>query len=545
MKRLSLIFFFIPALSLFSQNLDSLYNEFLRIEGLPHYVKGRVVISAGEPIKCGFGTINQVKLNYNRFKPGQQKFIASVTQRPATDTSFVSPSGKFRIHFSKTGNNVPLYNLLEFAKAADSSYNFEVNVLGYSPPPRDGTAGGDDKYDIYIQNLTAGLYGYTEIDQQITDSTYTAFTLIDNDFAGSNYNTNGIDAARVTVAHELHHAIQVGNYIYRPVDLYYYELTSTSMEEFVYDSVNDYYAYLNDYFSIPNKAFSSHDGYDLAIWNLFLKDRFSFGIIKRTWELMPAERALQAIASSIQEAGSNFKVEFNTFGQWTYFTGSRYIPGKYFEEAFYYPLIKPLMEMQFDRPTTTLTVSSEAVSNNFLVFSDASTSPANTFVALISNCDVSGGISSQIKNNSFTFTLSSQPFSDARKVLDGYYTKLDAVNSFVFSQSNIFNNIPIAEGQIISDEIEYAFPQPFRYSLQQTLFLPVFISPDGTAELYVYDTAMRLVYYGQKRIVATDKVVVPWDGIDSDGKKLGTGVYIYLTKSGDKIKKGKFVIYND
>lgn len=545
MKKFSLIFFLIPALSLFSQNLDSLYNDFLRIEGLPHYVKGHLVASSGEAVKCGFGTINEVKQNLHNFKPEQQKFIASVLQRPATDTSIVSPSGRFRIHFYKSGNYAPAYNVADVAKAADSSYNFEINVMGFPPPPKDGTAGGDDKYDIYIQNLAGGLYGYTETDKNVADSTYTAFTVIDNDFAGTGYYTHGIDAARVTVAHEFNHAIQVGKYIYRPIDQFYYELTSTSMEEFVYDSIDDYYSYLNEYFGSPNKAFSSHGGYDLAIWNLFLKDRFGFGIIKRAWELMPSERALQAVAGSIQDAGSNFKIEFNTFGQWTYFTGSRTVAGKYFKEASNYPLIHPVMNTQFTPPTTTLTVASEAVTNNFLVLSDAASNPANTFVALVSNCDISGGLSVPAKNNTFTFTLSSQPFSDARKVLDGYYAKLDAVNSFIFSESHIFNNIPIAEGQILSDNIDYAFPQPFKYSLNQTLFLPVYISSDGTAELYVYDISMKLVYFGQKRIVASDKVVVPWDGIDSDGKKLGTGVYIYITKSGDKIKKGKFVIYND
>ncbi len=260
---------------------------------------------------------------------------------------------------------------------------------------------------------------------------------------------------------------------------------------------------------------------------------------------MRQERAHQTIAGAIPEAGSNFKVEFNSFGQWTYFTNSRSVPGKYFKEAANYPLIVPLMNTAFTPPTTKLDVNSEAISNNFLVLNDGTSNPPNTFVALISNCDISGGISSPVKNNPFTFTLSSQPFSDSRKVLDGYYAKLDAVNSFVFSQSNIFNNLPIAEGQIISDEIDYAFPQPFKYSSQQTLFFPVFISPDGTADIYVYDINMKLVYSGQKRIVASDKVVVPWDCIDSDGKKLGTGVYIYITKSGDKIKKGKFVVHND
>ncbi len=39
------------------------------------------------------------------------------------------------------------------AIAADSAYNFEVNYLGYPPPPPDNGVGGDDKYDIYIENI--------------------------------------------------------------------------------------------------------------------------------------------------------------------------------------------------------------------------------------------------------------------------------------------------------------------------------------------------------------------------------------------------------
>ena len=46
-------------------------------------------------------------------------------------------------------------------------------------------------------------------------------------------------------------------------------------------------------------------------------------------------------------------------------------------------------------------------------------------------------------------------------------------------------------------------------------------------------------------IIAAEKIVVQWDALNSDGDKLPTGVYIYVTDSDDSIAKGKLVIYND
>jgi hypothetical protein len=39
--------------------------------------------------------------------------------------------------------------------------------------------------------------------------------------------------------------------------------------------------------------------------------------------------------------------------------------------------------------------------------------------------------------------------------------------------------------------------------------------------------------------------VAQWNPQYNAGGKLATGVYIYVLKNGDEIKKGKFVIYND
>jgi len=540
MKKFLILLFAIPIFTTSGQNIDSLYNEFLRVRGINQNVKTQVAGETTLPIKCGFGIVNQVKMNYDKFSVQQKNLLKKILDRPITDTSFVSPRGWFRIHFMKSGVDAPGYNMNQLAQAADSSYNYEVNILGYPPPPGDAGVGGDDRYDIYIQNLSGGLYGYTEFENQITNNTYTCYTVMDNDF-GTGYYTHGIDAARVTIAHEFHHGIQIGNYVYRSNDTYYFELTSTSMEEFVYDSINDYYNYMDTYFRNPQNAFSSNNGYDLAIWNIFLKDRFGASIIKRTWELMRQERAVESIADAILEAGSTLKTEFNKFGLWTYFTNTRAIPNKYFEEAAYYPLIHPLMTSSFIKPSTTINITSEPISNNFILFTDG----VENLISIVSNADLNGAIASPLSELPFTYTLSSDQLTGSRKILDGYYSKIESANPLLLGESNILNDIPIDNGQLASVELDYVYPQPFKYSVNNQIFIPVAKSNNRLVDLYIYSADMNLVYSTQKPIVAADQIVVIWNGRDNNNNKLSTGVYIYVVKSGDTVKKGKLVIQND
>ncbi|MDH7605375.1 MAG: hypothetical protein QHH13_10770 [Melioribacter sp.] len=526
-----------------AQNLDSLYSKFLYIKGIQSNEKIAVALSDSQHSKCGFGIVNSVKLNINRFKTKEKAKIAQLATRPVTDTSIVTPSGKFRIHFNKTGIHSPKYDLKELALAADSAYDFEVNILKYPPPPADFGEGGDDKYDIYIQNLSGGLYGYTEIETQIGENKFTSYTVIDNDY--SDTYTKGINGAKVSVAHELHHAIQVGNYVYRNADQFYHEITSTAMEEFVFDSINDYYAYMPSFFRNPQKTFPYNDGYNLAIWNIFLKERFGVDIIKRIWELMPNERALNAIADAIAEQGSTFKNEFALFGQWIFFTNYRAIPNKYFKEAENYPLVKSSMTVNFTPPSSSIDISSEPVSTNYFAFVNNAKSVPDTFVSIISNSDINQAISNPSSTLLLKYILANQSGTGYKHIIDNYFSKIECDNSFLLTESNILNNKLINDGQIITEEVNYAFPQPFRYSTDEYIYFPAERTKSGYANLYVYSIDMDLVYSGEHKIYSSDKTVIKWDVRNNEMKKLSTGIYIYIVNSGDNIKKGKFVIYND
>ncbi len=549
-KIIPILIFFASVTQLFPQNTDSLYNDLIGLTtGQYPYGKYPTVQHTKTPVKCAFGLISTIKANMDKFSKTQQTEIRQILQRPLSDTSIVSPSGFFRIHYLTDNTNKPGYDVNQLALALDSSYNYEINFLGYPPPPPDNNAGGDNRYDVYILNLSGGLYGYTEPEDQITNLTSTSFMVMDNDFKG--YYTTGINAAKVTAAHEFHHGIQLGNYIFREEDSWYYELTSTSMEEFVFDDINDYYAYMKSYFDRPFNTISAHSGYDMAVWNIFLVERFmpenpmlGFDMIKRSWDLMIDNRAIVAIAKAIQEKGYSFKQEFNTFGIWVYFTNYRSKAGQYFDEAVNYPLVQPTTTIEFVPPQKEVMINSEPVSNNYIVFPDFSNGFNDTLVAIISNTDIEGGLDPQNNSLNFDYILASEHLEGGKKINEFYFSKIIADNTEKLFESNIFNNEP-AGGTLGRKEIDYAFPQPFVYgSTVSYLHLPTVANESGLAEFNIYTTSMDLVYSGREKIFATDKITVIWNGRDFNGNKLPTGIYLFVTKSGDTIKKGKILIQN-
>lgn len=531
--------------NLFSQNLDSLYNQLLIIKNeIP--IKHNH-LSHEDNIKCGFGTIANIRSNFESYDLLKQNEIASVLSRPSTQNSIVSPNGFFRIHYDETGANAIGYDINELAEALDSAYNFEVIKLGYLAPPSDNGLGGDDLYDVYVQNLGSGTYGYTDPENLVSGSNsyYTSYLMIDNDF-GSGYPTNGIDAARVTAAHEFHHAIQVGNYSSNFDDLFYFEITSTAMEEFVYDDINDYYYYLPSFFADPAKRFyyvqGNNAGYNRAIWNIFLSDKFGFDIIKSSWEKMRNNRAIEAIASAISDNGSSFKTVFKEFATWIWFTGSRAVPYEFFKEAAFYPQVKPKASYQLS--STEISFSAEHIANEFLLFENSSSN--DSLLVIVSECDINSAINSSSSTTSYRLKLSSSSNSGDIKIDDNnfYSISLESPSLGMFETVWILNN-NIQQGNNSVNELEFAYPQPYVYSKYTNLFLPVSNAGNGDAELYVYSSDMNLVFSESLKVFVIDKAKVIWDAKDNSGSKLSTGIYYFVTNSNENIKKGKIVIIND
>ncbi|MBN2571396.1 MAG: hypothetical protein JXA68_04655 [Ignavibacteriales bacterium] len=530
-----LLFVFLLSQQIFSQNVDSLFNLLVTLRVEDNNIQSNQ-FTQDEIIKCGFPLICSIKNNYDKFNQLQVNIIETILSRPSMPYSIVSPSGFFRIHYDTVGVNKVMYNLNDFAKALDSAYNFEVNILGFDPPPSDNGKGGDNKYDVYISNL-GRYYGWTVWEDAVGENIYMTYIEVDNDFTG--FNTEGINAARVTAAHEFHHAIQIGSYILREeldgdiTDLFYYEITSTSMEEFVYPDVNDYIHYVKDYFNYPNKSLYSYSGYELSIFNIFLKERFGIGIIREIWELIKNYRAIEAIALAISARGSSLRYELNLFGGWVYFTNTRAQAGKYFYEAKDYPLVTPTTTIDYLPPQKTVNISSQPISNNFILFRIGT---SDTLMAVLANSDIQNGIRHPNSRLSFDYSLHYDSY---------YYGIFSSTNNYVLSELKIFNDEILSYPAYDSKVVDYAFPQPFIYEKNSFLFLPAPDNLSNFADVNVYDIGMNLIYSSELPIIQGEKLTVQWNGKDEQGNKLSSGIYIYIVKTKENQTKGKIVIFNE
>ncbi len=192
MKKIFALFIliiFTPMLS--AQNTggaetDSLFNTYMNMRTPQHAGRYPLIESVDTThVKCGFGIISSVLENYNNFTPAQKKILKPLLDRPVTDTSVVTPNGFFRIHYDLTGPNAPTYSIDSLEVILDSVYNFEINYLGYPPPPPDNGMGGDNKYDVYIQSL-GNTYGFTQPENPTApgSQTYTSYLTLDNDYTG-------------------------------------------------------------------------------------------------------------------------------------------------------------------------------------------------------------------------------------------------------------------------------------------------------------------------------------------------------------------------
>jgi len=564
-KYIIVLFFFAGIINLYSQDmskeqLDKLFNDFIKLKNTGI---SNISLIRQEPVKCGFVLVNTVRIHFNSFTYEQQQLLKPLLTPPVLQTSIVSPSGFFRIHYDTTGDNTPAYytaaDTLHYSKqallkmyldstaiAADSAYNFEINNLGYPPPPPDSNLGGDNKYDIYLIYLGTNNYGYTQFDGDKGPS----FIVVNSDFKG--FPTLGIYAVRVTVAHEFHHSIQVGNYIYRDADAWFHELTSTSMEHFVYPSVPDYINYLPPYFDNPqrsiarNNTLNGYDGYDLAIWNFFMQKKFDYIIIKRQWELMPQMRAIEAINQSIIENGASFGQVLNEFGIWVYFTNSRAQQGKYFPDAAAYPSISfPVSNSLQFPPFNPVNSYNNPVSNNFYNISIQLPAKFDILVPVITNSDYEAAVINTDSTFNFQYLLYDYNADGTKNLVDKYYSKLITSESTWFN-SEILNDTWLGSTVVFNHNADFAFPSPFNYSYS-VLYIPVDQNLSGEYNFNVYSIDMKLVYSSTVPLIKLDKVksVIIWNGKNNNNQKLSSGVYIYAVKSGDIIKKGKIVIFNE
>ncbi len=367
--------------------------------------------------------LRDIRINWNQLSDSTQRIVSSILTRWNTAFTYVSPGGFFRLHYDTNGANavpaadgdhdgIPDY-VEKCAAYADSSLAKQLS-LGYVTPPSDGTAGGDSLYDIYFEEMP--YYGYTQPENPGPQpwNDYTSYLVLHRNFLGFPPNLdpegNQAGAAKVTCAHEFHHAIQFAYNVNQPS--WYMEEDATAMETLVYPKVNDNYNYLPSFFDSPEISLMDESIHEYAcfIWGLFLAQKFDTSLLVAAWQGGRFNDIFQTVADTL--AGRYSWTQDSAmaeFAVWNFCTGSRN-DGLHFRDAANYPLI-----------TIGRTHSSYPVTTQ--------NSPANP--AGYGSCYV------QFQPGSFTGKLRLTFQGDASRHWAAYVIKSTATNSHQFQKLSL------------------------------------------------------------------------------------------------------------
>jgi hypothetical protein len=502
--------------------------------------------------KCGTG----------RYIPG---FFPSVdheemisTTRPVLQSSEVSLSGHFRIHFDTVGLHAPIArdaagNILPNATyrtfvdtlkyILDSVWIAQVETFGFAPPVSDNGRGGGNEYDVYIVDLGGGWFGETvpEYDFPVSsgkqNQQYTSFIRVDNDF-GFGYRTKGIDALKVTCAHEFQHALQVSNTGLWMNDFYFYEICAEAFEPVVFPDVKDYLndvrTYFNSIESIPLFT-AAYPGYERAIFGYFLMLRHGTQSMADLWNEIRLLRPIPALKKLFGTRQTSLELEYAEFSEWIYFTNTRADSLKYFPDARTFPPLKFYSTVVTTPAVQTVPGTAKSFSTHFIKAYHGSDSTHVILAAANENDLLTGsdrGYSYELRHSLNQFTGSSE-------IKTNLFAEFSATPA---SERQFWNyKIQTSSGPYMITSAE-CFPNPFN-PRKSPLFITVDLTFGTDAHIYVYSTSMDLVYSGAVRTnTYSGKRFATWDGFDARGIMAASGIYFYFITDQIRTIRGKFAV---
>jgi hypothetical protein len=259
------------------------------------------------------------------------------------------------VHYVRSGADAPpstawAKNTLSVMERV---WRHHVGKLDYRKPARDGSRGGNKKFDVYLKEIGSdGLYGYCAPENRVAGKPKQAsgFCVLDDDFARSQFARAPIESLKVTAAHEFFHAIQFA-YDYTE-DPWFLESTATWIEERFADGVNDNRSYLKfGQASRSTKPLDLFDSSGLAhygnwvFWE-YLSERYGNTIVRQTIQRagtgggLPDDYSIQALKKVLKKEGG-------LPSRYAAFAAANTAPAKSYDEGSAFPGVSPIKVAKF------------------------------------------------------------------------------------------------------------------------------------------------------------------------------------------------------
>jgi hypothetical protein len=362
--------------------------------------------------------------------------------------------------------------------------------LGFIPAFPDEGQGGSDAIDIYVLDLgnLDGNYGFTQ-----SNSNRSGYFVIDNNYSEldsvislkedssgtveeiirQTYFTFGIQALKITIAHEYFHLVQLA--FQGQESQFFAEITATYIEKRVFPESIDFLSSLKIYFQRPWDFYltntDSRFAYHMAIyWDYLFEKYGDDDILLKLFPTIANDKvtALTALKWQLQDKGTTINESWCEFSRWCYNSQFSELKGEN-QRTFSFSEILPELKFRHDYKYSgdDIFINDSLRNLSFeldrVVFrSDGYNISTDTLDFLVIN---SSNRRDRSEFPDYTIIASKQEYNDSK----------------ISEKTNRFYSIEKQDGSIFCSElivregsqtktISYAFPSPFRTSVNSNLY---------------------------------------------------------------------------
>lgn len=336
-----------------------------------------------EPVKSGTIMLQEIDdfvRNSRADKDAEETVRAYMaTSMPQLEKQAYSPSGYFRVHYTLKGRHaVPEADsnkdgIPDYVDRAGAAFDHVKRVTcgerGFREPIIDK---GEKAFNIYIYDLN-GVYGMTQAISSYKSQadgirTASGRICIDNSYGtDKGFKNSRDDSMRVTAAHEFFHAVQLA--YNADADKWWKEASATWNEDEIYNSVNDYFRYIGEMLTAPEKPLDKKS-YGAVVFAKYLSERlYGHEIIKRIWERQSTQTNSLAAIDSVLRARKYGQDAGRAFDG---FTACNFNPSQYYAEGNQWQSAVKIKERHESYPVVQKQDRIDHLSSSYYVFKPSS-----------------------------------------------------------------------------------------------------------------------------------------------------------------------------
>lgn len=538
----------------------NIYIKFIFLLLGTNVVFSQVIDDIDFSVKCG------TKFNNNDKDKQYDKLLYS------NQCTIISKMNRFRVHYDTTGiyavditdkdkNGIPDY-IDSVCAVFDYVYEVQVIQMGMERPRTDyPDEPNNTYYDIFITDFSITndpIYGFAENIGKYhnTDKIYKAYSTItiDNSYSPNKtyikdgvvkklYNTTGINALKVTAAHEFQHAIQYATGIIKTNNnTSIYEMVAVCVEMLVYPDIYDYVYYVNGWLrNIERFVFGngySENGYSFGIFFYMLSEKYGKNIINDYYDVAnQIGISYKGLDSILVLNNSSLHKEWMEFIEWIYYSGKNSIEGKYFPMANKFETLQPIHTLNHYGLITNDVQPYQLTYTRFINYSANSFIMSDTVELFFTNTDMQELIYGEMGNNTQTIqcnAISSQyENQDSKELFKNFWLLIYSPN-----ESMDYYLVTKPGGEV--SKITYCYPMPFNKIINDYLCIPI------DDEIIIGEKVKLNIYNTSNMLVFSDTIETTIDNhhrvLKYKPDILDIGIYTFTISRGTTDLIGKIVI---